>query len=236
MDNFTLSKKTLAVIENFSNFLNSEKAAIKKIRLTPSWFEFKTSGVIGFFDAKNENNGGFQEIVIGDSKKFLDIVGKMGLLEAQFKDPFLYFKKGDVKIKYHTNINTSIKEVDKKTITFFEDAIAKNKLLIDPFELDLNNMNDFFVNTNMLKYNYVKFESKNNNLKIIGFDSTGIDGGYYEESLNIKIKEKISIVLNQDLLNKLLKGNYKVYCTEKLIRFENLDIEGLNYYMGVINI
>lgn len=233
MENFMLSKKTLAVIENFSKFLANDKAATKKIRLTPEWFEFKVSGAIGFFDASNEGNGGFNEIVIGDSKKFLDLVGKLGLQEAQFKEPFLYLKKGDVKVKYHTNINTSIKSIDKKILTNF--GKDSNTLLIEPFELDINSINSFLSDSQMLGYDYIKFESKNNNLKLVSFDSNGIDGGYYEENLNIKIKDKISIVLNKEFIDKLIKGNYKVYFAKKAIKFESLDIPGLIYFLSPID-
>lgn len=236
MDNFVLSKKTLAVIENFSNFLNSNKANLKKIRLTPEWFEFKVSGIIGFYNAKDEGNTGFSEIVIGDSKKFLDLVGKMGLAEAQFKDPFLYLKKGDRKIKFHTSIKSSIKPVDRKVQEKFSISYKNNELLIEPFELDLNGLNDFFLDTNMLNYSYMKFESKNNNLKIIGFDSNNIDGGYYEENLNIKVKEKISVILNKEHVNKMFKGNYKVYLLNEMVKFESLDLPGLEYYLSIINV
>lgn len=230
MENFGLSKKTLSIIENFTKFLSNEKAEHKKLRLTPEWIEFKISGIIGFFDASNEENVGFNEIVISDAKKFIDLVGKIGLNEAQYKAPFLYLKQGNAKVKYHTSPLASAKPIDRKIITIFDKLIENKELIIEPFELDFNEMNSFFANVNLMNYDSIKFESKNNGLKLIGFDSKGIDGGYYEESLEIKTKEKISVSISKDILSKMIKGNYKLYFSEDILKFQSIDIPELSYY------
>jgi len=233
LEPFKLSDTTTVIIDNFTKFLSTEKSDQRKIRLTPNWIEFKISGIVGFYNCKEELNTGFNNLVISDSKKFLDLIGKIGLQNAQYKEPFLYLKNGDTKIKYHTSPLVSAKPVDRKIIKVFDSIIKEDRLTIPSFELDLNDINSFFSNINMMGYNFIKFESKNNSLKIIGCDDTGIDAGYYEENLNIKIKEKINVGINKDFLTKMFKGNYKVYFSEHILRFESLDIKGLEYYLSV---
>lgn len=236
MDSFNLSNKTRVVMENFTKFLSIVKSDQKKIRLTPNWLEFKISGIVGFYDASKdsseEENSGFQEIVISDSKKFLDLIGKIGLENAQYKEPFLYLKKGDAKVKYHTSPLSAAKPVDRKIIEKFDKIIKNNELIMNPFELDLNEMNNFFENATMLGHDYIKFESKNNSLKIIAYSSNGVDAGYYEENINIKINEKINVPINKDFITKMYKGSYKIYFSQKLIKFESLDLPGLMYFLS----
>lgn len=231
IEDFNLSKKTLIVMDNFSKFLASEDSKQRKIRITPDWLEFKVSGMVGFFDAEQEGNSGFQEFIVADSKKFLDLVSKIGLKEAQFKEPFLYLKNGDTKVKLHTSPLSSIKAIDKKFIDVFD----KEEDLIEPFELDMNEINAFLVNaTSTMGYKHIKFETKNNVLKIIGFDLRGIDNGSYEESLNIKFDSKLDFTIAEEHFCKIIKSNYKVYIKDKIMRLENLDIPGLNYYISKV--
>lgn len=235
MSKFELSKKTLLVIDNFSKFLSSERANVKKMRLTPNYFEFKISEIIGFFDASNEGNDGFNEMVITDPKKFLDIVAKFGLKDASFQEPFLMLKKGNEKIKYHTSVSSGIKPVDRRIVDKFNLAIENNTLSIKPFDLDLNSLNNFFSTSLSLSYDHIKIEPKTNNIKLIAIDSSGIDAGYYEESLNIKTDEKFSITFNRDIISKVLKGRYRLYLLDEIVKLKSIDIDGLEYYLSVVN-
>lgn len=232
IESFNISKKTLIVMDNFSKLLSSEDAKSRKIRITPNWLEVKIAGMVGFYDCSKEENSGFQEFVIAESKKFLDLIAKIGLKEAQFKEPFLYLKNGDTKVKFHTSPLSAIKPIDKKIIDSFDQA----EYLVKPFELDLNELETFFNNSvNLMGYKHIKFETKNNGLKIIGYDKDNIDNGFYEESLNVKVENKLDFSIAEEHLGKLIKSNYRVHIKEKIIRLENLDYEGLNYYIAKDN-
>lgn len=230
-----LSKTTLEVIKNFNSFLSLQSTNSRKMRLTPDLIEFKISGIIGFYFCKNQNNGGFQELIISDSKRFIDVAEKIGFENADFKDPYIYLKKGDRKIKFHTSDKSAVKPIDKEVITFFDSIDPKKDLLIEPFNLDLGDINDLFDMANTLGYKGLKLESKNNTLKLITYDLKEIDGGYDELNLNIKTQNKIEMSFSLDIFRKLAKSTYKVYVHPEIIKLENLDINGLNYYLSPLN-
>lgn len=229
IENFNISKDTLIIMDNFSKILATEDASNRKIRITPNWLEFKISGMVGFYDATEQNNSGFNEFIVADSKKFLDLVSKIGLKEAQYKEPFLYLKNGDTKVKFHTSPKSAIKPIDKKMIEIFD----KETNLVEPFELDMNELHSFLNNTsNLMGYKHIKFETKNNILKIIGYDLKGIDNGSYEESLNIKVNNKLDFTISEEYLSKIIKCNYQVYIKQEIMIFKSLDKKGLVYYIS----
>jgi len=231
MAKLKLSDTMLVILENFTRLSIGTVNSSPKLKITPNHIEMKRPGIIGLYDApKEEVSSGFDEIVIADVNNFLQIVKYMGMENAEYKEPFILFKKDNTKTKYCTSIK-DVKDIDK---TIIED-IKLQENIIEDFELDLNDLTEFHRVANTLGYKRIQFQAKGSVMKVFALDETEIDKGFYEMTLEdvelLNNKETIKISTDRMFFEKIIKGRYRVSISNSLIRLYSLDIEGLVYFV-----
>jgi hypothetical protein len=231
MAKLKLSDIMLVVLENFTRLSIGTVNSSPKLKITPKHIEMKRPGIIGLYDSpKDDISSGFDEIVVADTNNFLQIVKYMGMDNAEYKEPFILFKKDNTKTKYCTSIK-DVKDIDKNII----EDIKQQDNIIEDFEIDLNDLTEFHKISNTLGYKKIQFQAKGNILKVFALDETEIDKGFYEMILeDVELKDNndiIKISTDRMFFEKIIKGRYTVSISNSLIRLYSKDIEGLVYFV-----